>query len=222
MREKGTFLGEIERGWQRFWGLSWWWKGPVIGVVAVVLVGGIASIFDGGNEDESALLVDATVTSSPVETSATDTPSPSPVDSQTETPKPTAVPTPTANVEALTYLASVAVWLDEGLRLSEEVVEISGSDNPFSEGNAERALRLTLDTDNWRDDALAFDAPSEFDEVQMWLELAGVTMAESLDEFWRGVTLVDADLIFSASEKLLTAVEYMNNATAAMTAVEID
>ena len=97
------------RGWQGVWGRSWGWKGPSIGVVAIVLVGTFGAIFGGGNEDESALLVDATVTSSPVETSATDTPSPSPVDSQTETPKPTAVPTPTANVEALTYLASVAV-----------------------------------------------------------------------------------------------------------------
>ena len=214
MREKGTFLGEIERGWQRFWGLSWWWKGPVIGVVAVVLVGGIASIFDGGNEDESALVVDATVTSSPVETSATDTSSPSPVDSQTETPKPTAVPTPTANVEALTYLASVAVWLDEGQRLTGGVVEISQSANPFSESNAAKALELTQDADAWRDDVLAFNAPSAFDEVQMWLELAGVTMADALEDFWLGVTFLDADLIISATDSMAAATGYMDNANA--------
>lgn len=72
MREQGTFLGEIERGWQRFWGLSWWWKGPIIGFVAFLLLTPIAAIFGGGNEDESASLVDATMTASPTETSVTD------------------------------------------------------------------------------------------------------------------------------------------------------
>ena len=106
--------------------------------------------------------------------------------------------------------------LDEGQRLTSGVVEIAQSANPFSESNAVKALGLTLDADAWRDDVLAFNAPSGFDEVQMWLERAGVTMAESLDDFWRGVTLLDADLILSATDSMTAATGYMDNANSAL------
>ena len=221
MREKGTFLGEIERGWQRFWGLSWRWKGPIIGVVAILLVGTIASIFSGGNEDESASLVDATITASPTETSATSNTEEA-TSSPTLTDEPTATPTPepTVDAAALAYLTDMSSWLDEGLRLTSGVAEISQSANPFSESNAAKALELTLDADAWRDDALAFNAPSAFDEVQMWLELAGVTMADALEDFWRGVTLIDADLIISATDSMTASNGYMDNANAALIGVD--
>ena len=98
MREQGTFLGEVERGWQRFWGLSWWWKGPIIGFVAFFLLGAVVSIFGGGDEDESASSVESTssptITASPQETvvtaAASETTPPTPTPELTA--EPTAVP----------------------------------------------------------------------------------------------------------------------------------
>ncbi|MCH7617723.1 MAG: hypothetical protein IIB18_07670 [Chloroflexi bacterium] len=221
MREKGTFLGEIERGWQRFWGLSWWWKGPVIGFVAFLLLIPVAAIFGGEDEDESASLVDAKITASPTETSATSNTEEA-TSSPTRTDEPTATPTPdpTVDAAAVAYLTDMSSWLDEGQRLTGGVVEISQSANPFSESNAAKALELTQDADAWRDDALAFNAPSEFDEVQMWLELAGVTMADALEDFWLGVTFVDADLIISATDSMTAATGYMDNANAVLIGVD--
>lgn len=108
MREKGTLPGELQRGWQRFWRLSWWWKGPILGVVAFFLLAIVAAIVGGGDEDKSASLVGATITASPTETPATDavseTTAPTPTPKETApdaasetsiaTPKPTQQPTP--------------------------------------------------------------------------------------------------------------------------------
>jgi len=39
-------------GWRRFWALSWWWKGPILGVTAfIVLIVGIAVASGGGDND---------------------------------------------------------------------------------------------------------------------------------------------------------------------------
>ena len=135
MREQGTFLGEVERGWQRFWGLSWWWKGPVIGFVAFLLLIPVAAIFGGEDEDKSASLVDATMTASPTETSVAEATA-RPTDEPTATP----TPGPTVNVAAVAYVSDVLSWLDEGQRLTSGVLEITESANPFSESNAEKAL----------------------------------------------------------------------------------
>ena len=54
----------------------------------------------------------------------------------------------------------------------------------------------------------------------MWLELAGVTMADALEDFWRGVTLIDADLIISATDSMTAATGYMDNANAVLIGVD--
>ena len=54
----------------------------------------------------------------------------------------------------------------------------------------------------------------------MWLELAGVTMAESLEEFWLGVTFVDADLVLSAADSMTAANGYIDNANTALIGVD--
>ena len=130
-----------------------------------------------------------------------DTATTSPTDEPTATP----APEPAVNAAASAYVDDVMGWFDQGQRISSGVSEVSLSANPFSESNLAKALRLTQDADDWRDDALAFNAPPEFDEVQMWIELAGVTMAESLEEFWLGVTFVDADLVPSAADSMTAA-----------------
>ena len=52
MADEGTFLGELQRGWQRFWRLSWWWKGPILGGGGFVLLIIVASVATGGTSDE--------------------------------------------------------------------------------------------------------------------------------------------------------------------------
>ncbi len=43
---------EVRKGWQRFWALSWWWKGPTLGVTAfIVLIVGIVVASGGGDND---------------------------------------------------------------------------------------------------------------------------------------------------------------------------
>ena len=38
--------------WHKFWGLSWWWKGPILGVTALVILGGISAAVGGGGDDK--------------------------------------------------------------------------------------------------------------------------------------------------------------------------
>jgi hypothetical protein len=54
MAEPGTFLGELQRGCTRFWHLSWWWKGPILSFVALVVLGGIAAAVGGGGEEDKS------------------------------------------------------------------------------------------------------------------------------------------------------------------------
>lgn len=116
MAEQGTFSGEVQRGWQRFWGASWWVKGPVAAVAAILVLGGIggaigddedadatadpARTATSGPEDEPTPEGTATSEPSPTETSEpTETPTPSATATPTETPTPTATPTPSPTPE---------------------------------------------------------------------------------------------------------------------------
>lgn len=51
MPEQGTFLGEAQRGWNRFWASGWKVKGPVLGVVALVALAGLGGALSGGDDD---------------------------------------------------------------------------------------------------------------------------------------------------------------------------
>jgi hypothetical protein len=99
MAKEGTFIGELQRGWARFWHLSWWWKGPVLGIVAfVVLVGIAAAAGGGGEEDKSDEAARATERATAVVTEEatrppTLAPTPQPV-TPSPTPAPTPAPTP--------------------------------------------------------------------------------------------------------------------------------
>ena len=152
---------------------------------------------------------DNEATSSPTDTPSATTPEP--------TERATPEPTPDAAVEA--YLANLIAWLDEGALLSAGVSTIASSDNPFSVSSEAEALALSVDADAWRDRAVTFDAPAEFAEVQMWIELAGVAMADGIGDFWLGVKFYNVDLIDSATAKLGTATEYLDNATSALDAI---
>jgi len=82
--EPGTVIGEFQRGWERFWRLSWWRKGPIIGFGAFILLGIVAAIAGGGEEDDSEPAVQATRTAAPTQTADTD----SPTARQTSSPTP--------------------------------------------------------------------------------------------------------------------------------------
>lgn len=98
MAEPGTFIGEVQRGWQRFWRLSWWWKGPILGVIGLIAIGTVGAIAGGGEDkpkDEAgaerataAATRTTAPTRAPVPTTTAPTPTPAP------TPPPTAPPTP--------------------------------------------------------------------------------------------------------------------------------
>lgn len=107
MADEGTFLGEVQRGWQRFWRLSWWWKGAAIGVLALLVIGGIVAAVGGGDDGSSDTVRElkrsptATATSQPTPTRArtssptlTKTTTPKATESPAQTATPTAAPTP--------------------------------------------------------------------------------------------------------------------------------
>lgn len=86
MADEGTFIGEVQRGWQRFSRLSWWWKGPILGGVGFVALIIALAAAGGGSDKKSDSEVQATTTAAP----PAETTSPSP-----ETIPPTAAPEPT-------------------------------------------------------------------------------------------------------------------------------
>ena len=89
-------LEEIRKGWQRFWALSWWWKGPILGVTAfIVLLVGIAVA---GSGDNDTVVLEATQVPSPTPATATPTPKPSPA-TPTPSQEPTATTTPAPTQE---------------------------------------------------------------------------------------------------------------------------
>lgn len=120
MAETGTFLGELQRGWQRFWGLSWWWKGPIIAGVAVIVVIIIAAVASGDDEDTSDAEVRATATSTPTERAETEVPSETETPTPTEEPTPEPTPTPTSEPTP-TPVPSPVVLEGVGLTATETV-----------------------------------------------------------------------------------------------------
>lgn len=76
MAEPGTFRGELERGWARFWGLRWRWKGSIIAGIVLVVIAAASSA--GGSSDEpSKAIPDKTAAPTSAATAkATDTPKP--------------------------------------------------------------------------------------------------------------------------------------------------
>ncbi|MDO8617155.1 MAG: hypothetical protein Q7T33_15705 [Dehalococcoidia bacterium] len=102
MADEGTFLGEVQRGWQRFWRLSWWWKGPIIAFVALVLIGVVASIAGGGSDDkkpDSQARATTTVSATAPATATKETASPTKTPAPTATPEDTTEPTPAPTSE---------------------------------------------------------------------------------------------------------------------------
>ena len=148
-------------------------------------------------------------------------PTPEPTAEATASPEATAtVDLSDALAEATYLLENLAPWFEEGQRLSTGVTEIAGSANPLSASNEAKALALSVDADEWRDEAYDFDAPAKYDEVQMWTERAGETMADSLNDFWLGIKFNDVDLITSATDKLNASNEFVLNANAALDAID--
>lgn len=112
MAKEGTFIGEVQRAWSRFWGLSWKWKGPVLGVLALII---IAAVSGGGSDDApQQASPDATETPTtsktdePAAVKSTATPSSSNTPKPTKTPKPTETPKPTATPD--TRSEAFAEW----------------------------------------------------------------------------------------------------------------
>lgn len=99
-------LEETRKGWQRFWALSWWWKGPALGVTAfIVLIVGIVVASGGSDNDTEGREPTPTATTAtptslpsviPTEISTPEsTPTLSPTPDSTPTPEPTQPPAPT-------------------------------------------------------------------------------------------------------------------------------
>jgi hypothetical protein len=88
--------------WHRFWGLSWWWKGPILGALGIFLLSGIAAAAGGGGgeKDDEATRAEETRTASATRTRSPATTRPvtrAPIPTTTApTPSPAATPAPTA------------------------------------------------------------------------------------------------------------------------------
>lgn len=86
---------EMRRGLQRFWGLSWWVKGPVMGLVALIGIGIIASVSGGGSDDSNSEVGPAVTQAATATGEASATPRPTATSPPTSSPspEPTAPPT---------------------------------------------------------------------------------------------------------------------------------
>lgn len=92
-------MGELQRGWERFWKLPWWWKGPILGFIALVLVGAAGSIVGGGGDSGDAGRTPAVgmrVETSGVTVTPSPLPTPAPTPHSTPSPAPVS-PSPTAS-----------------------------------------------------------------------------------------------------------------------------
>lgn len=103
MAEQGTFLGEVQRGWTRFWGTSWKVKGPVLGVVAILVIAGMSGATGGDTDDPGEQASADSEPSTPegdeeidVDAEPEDTATPEPTAMPEDTPTPTNTPEPTA------------------------------------------------------------------------------------------------------------------------------
>ena len=84
--------------WRRFWALSWWWKGPILGGTAfITLIIGLAVASGGGGYETGVL----EATQEPTPTVAGITPTSVPGHTATPTEIPTPPPTPTPTPETL-------------------------------------------------------------------------------------------------------------------------
>ena len=145
-------LAEYRKGWQRFWALSLWWKGPILGVTAfIVLIVGIAVASGGGNNDmegqePTPTATAVTPTSSPSLTmTPTESPTPEPTPTPSPTPESTPTPEPTqppaesdGDLDALRAKA-------EALCPAEFLEPCSESYITFATGSLEAALCITPD-----------------------------------------------------------------------------
>lgn len=82
-------MAKLKALWARFWALPWRYKGPVLGVLGVVLV--TAALLD----SEKAADTTPAKAETTVEATATLTPTPKQAPTSTPTPEPTAIPSPT-------------------------------------------------------------------------------------------------------------------------------
>ena len=106
----------------RFWGLSWWWKGPILGAVTFLTLGiGLAAAGLGDDDGQTAVgeatqsltatvTLTATSVASPTPTPAA-TPSPTTQPTPVSTPTPIPTPRPTATPVPPTPAPTVAPQL---------------------------------------------------------------------------------------------------------------
>lgn len=96
MAERYSLRGELQHAWQKFWGLSWKWKGPALAVAVLVLMGAIGAAMEDEPDGDvpPASASDETAGAPSSEPSATL--SPTPKATATPTPTPTPRPSPTA------------------------------------------------------------------------------------------------------------------------------
>lgn len=98
MYKEGTLFGELQRGWQRLWRLSWWWKAPIIGLLAIISLIVVTAVAGGGGDDDPGSVVQATATASPTGPTPTASPTSTATPLRSGTPTaaaPTATPIPT-------------------------------------------------------------------------------------------------------------------------------
>ncbi len=90
-------LEEVRKVWQRFWALSWWWKGPTLGATAfIVLIIGIAVASGGSDNDAEGGEPATTVTPTSIPSVIpTEIPTPEPTPDSTPSTEPTQPPAPT-------------------------------------------------------------------------------------------------------------------------------
>ncbi len=99
-------------GWRQFWALSWWWKGPILGVSAfIVLIVGIAVASGGSDNDTEGQEPTPTATTATTVT-PTSIPSPTVIPTEISTPEPT--PAPSTPAYAATFTVTKTADTKDG------------------------------------------------------------------------------------------------------------
>ncbi len=148
LADQGTFLGEVQRGWARFWRLSWWWKAAsfaFVGIVILFIVGAAV----GGDDDESDSQVQAAATASPtdaVEATEAAKPTHEPstlVPTQPPTVRPTEPPPTSPPAPAITY--QIAAREDVSFGVCIRIVYRVSVSGPLTDAELRRIAQEVID-----------------------------------------------------------------------------
>ena len=212
MAERGTFIGEVQRAWTRFWALGWKPKSAIIAVTVVLTLGIIAAATPTDPAEQPSARA-ASLDETPAPAKDTATPKPTEIPKPTNTPKPTATPNTSAAESA--YRAAFVRGTNDMARDLERISSLVDRPDP---ANARWRADMTAVADSIIATAKSLrdlQPPSarwaEFDRAQ---RLAMDAYIEAMVLMKSGMNNLNATTINDSSARMIEATRLLNAATA--------